>query len=208
MRIVMLIGCLLCACPAAGAQTAAGGGGTQEAGGRVAVVKHSWSKDRVGWERDPFSGPNDSFGDVRRRAVDERRYERARGTGNIGEAKKIEQEMRAEQVIRSRPPDPPRYAFTYKATFRNDSPKAVREIDWDYVFLDAETGEELGRRQFTGVERIAPGKTKELVFLVPTPPSARISVHALGKNERAGMREEVVVVGVRYEDGGAWKREP
>ena len=70
------------------------------------VVKHSWTKERINWESDPFGGPVENFEDMRRRSVDARRVERARGTGNIGEAAKVEQEMRAEQVIKARPPAP------------------------------------------------------------------------------------------------------
>jgi hypothetical protein len=182
--------------PAASARPASG----------VEVVKYSWSKDRIGWEADPFGGPVDSFDDIRRRNADTRRVERARATGNLAEAAKVEREMRSEQVIRARPPKPPRYAFTYKVSVRNTSAKAIKEIDWDYVFFDAATGEELDRREFTGVEKIAPGKNKELVFLVGTPPTNRISVHSLGNNERDWLREEVVVVRVLYADGTVWQR--
>lgn len=172
----------------------------------VEVVKYSWSKDRIGWESDPFGGPVETFDDIRRRQADQRRVDRARASGNSAEAAKVEREMRSEQVIKSRPPRPPRYAFTYKLSVRNAGAKAIREIDWDYVFLDASTGEELGRREFTGVERIAPGKSREMSFLNPTPPTNRISAHALGKNERDGLREQVVVVRVLYEDGTVWQR--
>jgi hypothetical protein len=172
----------------------------------VEVIKYSWSKDRIGWERDPFGGPVESFDDMRRRRADERRIQRARASGNPGEASKVEQEMRSEQVIKARPPQAPRYAFTYKLSVRNAGEKAIREINWDYVFFDAVTGAELDRREFTGVEKIAPGKSKELVFLVPTPPTNRISAHSLGRRERDGLREQVVIVRVLYEDGTAWQR--
>lgn len=172
----------------------------------VEVIKYSWSKDRIAWESDPFGGAVESFDDIRRRNADVRRIERARATGNAAEAAKIEREMRSEQVIKSRPPKPPRYAFTYKLSVRNTGQKAIKEIDWDYVFFDAATGQELDRREFTGVEKIAPGKSKELVFLVGTPPTNKISAHALGKNERTGLREEVVLVRVLYEDGTVWQR--
>jgi hypothetical protein len=170
----------------------------------VAVEKHSWSKERIGWERDPFGGPVEGFEETRRRRVDERRLERARSTGNVGEASKVEREMRAEQVIKSRSSPPPRYAFLYKISVRNTGAKAIRELDLDYVFYDAATGQELGRRQFTGIEKIAPGKRKELSFFAPTPPVHRISVHALDRKEREGLRGEAVVVRVLYADGTFW----
>ena len=207
-RLSLCLLLLSCACAAARAQSPAAGGAAPAAQSPpgVEVIKYSWSKDRIGWEGDPFGGPVENFDDIRRRNADLRRIERARATGNPAEAAKVEREMRSEQVIKARPPQPPRYAFTYKLSVRNTGGKAIREIDWDYVFFDAATGEDLDRREFTGVEKIAPGKSRELVFLVPTPPTNRISVHSLGKKERTGLREQVVLVRVLYDDGTSWQR--
>lgn len=172
----------------------------------VTVVKHSWAKERIGWEGDPFGGPVENFEELRRRSVDSRRVERARGSGNIGEAAKVEREMRAEQVLKaSKPPKPPRYAFNYKIAVKNNTEKTITEFDWDYVFHDAMTGAEIGRRQFTGVEKIGPGKSKELSFLVPSPPTKTISVYALDRDERRGLGEVIIVVRIAYSDGSVWR---
>lgn len=191
--------------PANAAVTAAAPAPAAETHG-VVVLKHTWSKERINWEADPFGGAVENFDDVRRRMADQRRLERARATGSSAEAAKVEREMRSEQVIKARPPAPPRYAFLYKISVRNEGPKAVKEIDWDYVFTDAATGEEVGRREFTGVEKIAPGKSKELSFMTPAAPAQRISVYALDKKERAGLNGRAVLVRVLYEDGTVWKR--
>lgn len=199
--------CLLLLCVGAAATSAQSpaAAATAQASLDVEVVKHSWSKDRIGWESDPFGGPVESFADTRRRMADQRRLERARASGNNAEASKVEREMRAEEIIKSRPPKPARYVFSYKLSVRNTGAKTVKELDWDYVFLDAATGQELDRREFTGVEQIGPGKTKELAFMARTPPVQRISVHSLGKNEREGLREAVVVLRVLYTDGTVWR---
>ena len=172
----------------------------------VVVLKYSWAKERLNWESDPFAGAVENLSDVRRRLADQRRVERARGTGNTAEAARVEQEMRSEQVIRARQPAPPRYAFRYKISVRNAGQKAIKEIDWDYVFTDAATGEVLGRREFRGVEKIAPGKEKELNFMTVSPPAQRISLQSLDKRERDGLVEQVLVVRVLYEDGTVWRR--
>jgi hypothetical protein len=127
----------------------------------VSIVKHSWTKERINWEADPFGGPVESFEDVRRRRVDERRVERAKSTGNIAEAAKVEREMRAEQIIKSRPPASPRYVFLYKVSLKNNTGKTIKVIDWDYVFFSKTTQSETGRLEFTSEEKIGPGKTKE-----------------------------------------------
>jgi hypothetical protein len=172
----------------------------------VVVLKYSWTKERINWQSDPFAPTVENMGDVRRRIGDQRRAERARATGNTAEAAKIDQEQRSEQVIRARPPAPPRYAFRYKISLRNAGQKAIKEIDWDYVFTDAATGEVLGRREFTGVEKIAPGKEKELNFMSPSAPARKISLQSLNKSEREGLGEQVVLVRILYEDGTVWKR--
>jgi hypothetical protein len=172
----------------------------------LVVLKYSWAKERLNWESDPFAGAVEGFGDVRRRLADQRRIERARSTGNTAEAARVEQEQRSEQVIRARPPAPPRYAFHYKISVRNAGRKAIKEIDWDYVFTDAATGEMLGRREFTGVEKIEPGKAKELDFLTVSPPAQRISLQSLNRKERDAMAEQVVVVRILYDDGTVWQR--
>jgi hypothetical protein len=163
-------------------------------------------KDRLNWEGDPFGGTVENFDDIRRRMVDQRRMERARGEGKTGEAAKIEREMRSEQVLKARPPQPARYAFFYNLSVKNTGAKTIKEIDWDYIFLDAVTGAELGRREFTAVEKISAGKSKQLTFLVSSPPTQTISIHALNKKERDGITEQVVIVRVLYEDGSVWKR--
>ncbi|MET0622609.1 MAG: hypothetical protein ABW250_06495 [Pyrinomonadaceae bacterium] len=172
----------------------------------LVVLKYSWAKERLNWEGNPFGGTVENFNDVRRRLVDQRRAERARATGNTAEAARVEQEMRSEQVIKARPPAPPRYAFHYKISVRNAGQKSIKEIDWDYVFTDAATGEVLGRREFTGVEKIAPGKEKELNFLTVSPPAQRISLQSLNKKERDGMSGQAVVVRILYDDGTVWQR--
>lgn len=205
MRVVMLLAVFAVSSLTVAGQAPSTTQASPPAAAPATVVKQSWAKERIGWESDPFAGPVESFEDFRRRTVDMRRIERARGAGNIGEAAKVEQEMRAERVIKaSQPPKPARYVFSYKITIQNNSEKTIKEFDWDYVFFDAVTGAEVGRRQFTGVEKINPGKSKELIFQVASPPTKTISVHALDKNERRGLTESVVLIRITYADGSVW----
>jgi hypothetical protein len=72
----------------------------------------------------------------------------------------------------------------YKVFVENTGAKAVKSLDWDHVFFDADTKAETGRHGFTSSEKIAPGKQKEFSVFAPSPPSSTISVHKLGKRER------------------------
>jgi hypothetical protein len=172
----------------------------------VVVVKHSWSKERINWEGDPFGGPVETFDDVRRRMADQRRVERARAAGNAGEAAKVEREMRSEQVIKARPPAPPRYGFLYKVSVKNTGEKTVKLVDWDYVFFNLATQSVTGRLEFTSDEKIGPGKNKELNAMSRKPPAPTVSVYALDRNERQGIDGQVVVVRIEYTDGTVWQR--
>jgi hypothetical protein len=201
MKTILLTLCFLCFGSVVFAQSPSVATDLPE----LTVVKHSWSKERINWEGDPFGGTVETFDDLRRRRADERRVERAKGTGNIGEAAKVERETRAEQVLKSRPPAPPRYAFLYKVSVQNTSTKTIKAIDWDYVFSSG-TSEDTTRLEFTSEEKIGPGKTKELSVTARKPPAQTISVYALDKSERQGLDGQVVVMRIQYSDGSVWQR--
>ena len=173
----------------------------------IELVKFSWSKERLNWEGNPFGGPNENFHQMQFRARSEKRVSDAKRS-NSAEVGKLEKEAKADAVIvesANKNSAPPRYYFIYRASMKNLSTKAIKEIDWDYIFLDGATGDELDRRQFTSVQNIGPGKQKELAFTLSTPPTRRISVHALDRKERAGVVERVVIVRVTYADGSVWE---
>jgi hypothetical protein len=175
-------------------------------GSDLVVVKQSWSKERIGWEGDPFGSPVETFDDLRRRMADQRRIDRARGSGNVGEANKVEREMRSEQVIKSRPPPPPRYGFLYKVSLRNAGEKTIKSVDWDYVFIDSISEIVTGRLEFTSEEKIVPGKSKELIAISRRPPAATVSIYQLDKKERQGLDGQVVIMRIEYTDGTVWQR--
>lgn len=174
----------------------------------VQVVKHSWSKERVGWEQDPFGGPIENFDEMRVRTRNEKRIMDAKRGGSSVESSKAEREALTDQALISAIHRAPRsrYGFSYRVSFKNNGSQEITAIDWDYVFYDLVSETELGRREFGSDQKIAPGKTKELKFLISTPPVRRISVQALEKNERAGLGERVELVRIQYADGTSWQR--
>lgn len=173
----------------------------------IQVVKFSWAKERIGWERDPFGGPVENFDETRARQRNERRIEDAK-RGGSGEVDKIKREARADAAnIAAKHQQPPsRYVFVYKATIKNLSNKTIKLIDWDYRFFDRETETELGRREFTSEEKIGPGKSKELIVTITKPPTQTISLTALNSKERDALMELVVPMRVEYTDGTSWQR--
>ena len=175
----------------------------------VEVIKFSWSKERLNWEQNPFNGPNENFHEMQYRARAERRVADAKKSGTTGQQTSAERDLKVDAAIvqaSRQPSGPARYYFIYRASFKNASTKPIAEIDWDYVFVDSATGLELSRHEFTSTKTIAPGKSRELSFMLSTPPTKQISVYALSKQERAGLADQVVVVRVQYADGSVWQR--
>ncbi len=200
MRVTVVLFLFLFIAPVAYAQAPA-----SEA--ELEVVKHSWTKERLNWERSPFGGPNENFHQMQFRARSEKRVSDAKRS-NSPEVSKLEREAKADAAIvaaENQNGKPPRYYFLYRASVKNTSTKQIKEIDWDYVFVDSFNGDELDRRQFTSVQNIAPGKQKELVFTLPTPPTRRISIYALDKKEASGIEGRVLIVRVKYADGSVWQ---
>lgn len=203
MKLLVTAACLL-----ASSYSVSGQAATETAElPQLSVVKYSWSKERVGWERDPFSGPIENFDEMRVRARNEKRILDAKKGGNSAEVNKLERDARSDQALISEihKNTPARYGFVYKTSIRNNGTKTIKVIDWDYVFYDVTNQTELGRRQFSSLEKIEPGKTKELKFFIKGPPTRTISVNALNKNERINLGEAILVVRVEYEDGSVWQ---
>lgn len=173
---------------------------------RVDVVRFSWSKERIGWERDPFGGPIENWDEVRARTRNERRIEEAK-RGGSAEIDKIKREAKADAAnIAAKHKDTrARYVFVYKMTLKNLSDKPIKSIDWDYIFLDRATESEIGRREFTSEEKISPGKSKELVVTITRPPTQTVSVTSLNSKERDALLERVIVVRIDYADGTFWQ---
>lgn len=162
----------------------------------VQIVKHTWDKVRINWTKDPLTSPTgENYYELRTRVSTERRPRSALEERNVSAAREEKQ----------KPPPPPRYVFEYRLTVQNTGSKPIKEIDWDYLFIDAVTSEVLGRREFTSVEKIGAGKRKDLTITVSSAPTNRISVYTLGKNEHDGIIEKVVISRVMYDDGSTWQ---
>lgn len=167
-----------------------------EATANIEILKHGWEKVRIDWMKDPLTSPTgENFYEMRTRVSNERRQRSPLEERNISSAREEKQ----------KPPPPPRYVFEYKLAIVNNGSKTIKEIDWDYIFIDSVTGEILGRREFTSVEKIAAGKRKDLRITVSSPPSNRVSVHSLGRNEHEGIIEKPVISRILYDDGSIWQ---
>ncbi|HWS54580.1 MAG TPA: hypothetical protein VN228_10650 [Pyrinomonadaceae bacterium] len=94
------------------------------------------------------------------------------------------------------------YFFKYRAaaTVRNDGAKAVRAVEWAYVFAEPEGGRELKRYRLQSKQTIEPGATATLTRDVSIKPDEESRHLTTG-------RQQVVVTRVEYADGSVWKGE-
>lgn len=166
----------------------------------VEVLKSTWTKVRIGWERDPFGGPLENFDEMRSRVRNERRVAQGGGERAKRDAKADEANL-AKQ--REKPPS--RYYFIYKAKIKNNHTAAITQIDWDHVFYERGTENEVGRQEFTSDEQIGPGKTKELSVTTTSPPAHTVSVTSLNLEDRDRFSEKIVLLRVKYADGRVWQ---
>jgi hypothetical protein len=203
--VVVIIGLLTTLCVAVSrTQDAKDSDGAHD----LQVLKFSWRKERIGWERDPFSGAVESYDEMRIRARNEKRVEDAKKGGSSGEVDKLKREARDddEAIARQRQKAPARYVFRYKLSIKNTGARTIKAIDWDYIFLDAVSRSEVGRQQFTSEEKIDPGKARELTIRIRKPPTQTISVSSYEENERGVLSEQVMIVRIEYTDGSIWQR--
>ena len=166
----------------------------------VEVLKSTWTKVRIGWERDPFGGPLENFDEMRSRVRNERRVAQGGGERAKREAKADEANLSKQ---REKPPS--RYYFIYKAKIKNNHTAAITQIDWDHVFYERGTENEVGRQEFTSDEQIGPGTTKELSVTTTSPPAHTVSVTSLNLEDRNRFSEKIVLLRVKYADGRVWQ---
>jgi hypothetical protein len=166
----------------------------------VEVIKSSWSKVRIGWERDPFGGPLENFDEMRARARNERRVAQGGGERAKRDAKADEANLEKQ-----REKNPPKYYFIYTAKIKNTHTAAITQIDWDHVFYERGTENEMGRQEFTSDEQIGSGKTKELTVTITSPPTRTVSVTSLNLEERDRLTEKIIIIRVKYADGHIWQ---
>jgi hypothetical protein len=172
------------------------------------VVKFGWSKQRINWEGDPFGGPLENFDEMRSRVRNEKRLDDAKRGGGGAGADKVRREASADAAIirKQREKGPARYIFVYKLKLKNNSSESLVSVDWDHIFLEVGSENELGRHQFTSEEQIGPGKTKEFSITITSPPTHTISVTSLNKGDAfERLDERIVLMRVKFADGKVWQ---
>ena len=180
---------------------------TPEGPPELTVLKSSWAREMIpGWDRVPIGA--EPYDIMRARVAAEQRVQSARNSGSKGATARAEGEAKiyekADADNKAKASERPRFGYRYKISVRNGGQKAVKSIDWDYVFLDPDTQAEIERHQFTSDEKIGPGKEKELSIFNLAPPTRTVSAHASGRKDAPPFVERIILVRVEYSDGSVW----
>lgn len=96
--------------------------------------------------------------------------------------------------------------FAYQTTFKNETDKNIRAFNWDYIFIDKESGKEVSRLEFSHFFRLKKNKR------VPTngfagPPTRLVDARDSDKNPVELYNISVEIKCVMYEDNTIWRRQ-
>jgi hypothetical protein len=96
--------------------------------------------------------------------------------------------------------------YLYEVKIKNTSVKIVAAIEWEYLFIEPDTGQVLGRHSFTTLQRIKPGERKTLRESSVSQPFKVISVASLRQYANYGFEERIEIQSVIYADGSVWQK--
>ena len=185
--------------------------GTQESSA-VVVLKFSWAKELFpGWEKRAFPVSFEPYETTRAPVGKEARMPQPRNPVDKALPDKREREVTMRQDASvpkqaAQTKERPRDGYRYKVTVQNNGAKTIKAIDWDYIFYDLDTQQEISRLEFTSEERISPGKVKEVTVFILAPPTRIVSAGALSKKKQLPFKEQVALVRITYSDGSVWER--
>jgi len=96
--------------------------------------------------------------------------------------------------------------FLYSAEIQNDGTKSIKAIRWDYVIVNRNSLEALGRHVFDTFENIGSHKTKSLNARSRRPPTEVVRVPKAGESDKPDVVEKVTIKCVVYDDGSVWEQ--
>jgi hypothetical protein len=90
------------------------------------------------------------------------------------------------------------FKYTAKVNLRNIGTKGIKAVEWNYVFVDPESGKELKRYKLVSKQQILPGDTQTLakdVFLGLKEDPRHLKI---GK-------QKILLTRIEYADGSSWR---
>ena len=90
------------------------------------------------------------------------------------------------------------FKYTAKASLKNTATKTIRAVEWNYLFVDAESQKELKRYKILSKQQILPAETQTLakdIFL---------NLKEDTRHLKTG-RQKILLTRIEYTDGSNWR---
>ena len=100
-----------------------------------------------------------------------------------------------------------RYNYFYWIKIKNDGPKKIRSLAFDYVFVDPETKQELKRHSRRAFHEIGSKQTK-WIWSGPAAgqnPPQQVTIEGLKRDRRSPFDERVEIKCILFTDGTGWR---
>lgn len=94
--------------------------------------------------------------------------------------------------------------YIYEIKVKNDGPKEIRRIVWEYAFSEPDTLSEAGRRRFATKVRIKAGASKTVVGRSRSSPTGTLDARKAGIKPSEQYAERIVIRRLEYADGSVW----
>jgi hypothetical protein len=97
--------------------------------------------------------------------------------------------------------------YQYKVVVKNTGAKTIKNLTWNYIFVEPGGKERFEGHQFRTEKKIKPGQKQEITQLSLAPPSRVVNVSALSKTDDKPSGERVIITRIEYLDGSVWNLE-
>ena len=169
----------------------------------LAIVKKEWKATRVFPPNsvlleDPFAAIDESNRVFKQPSAVPRSKEKADRSVPIS-PETTEPPKRAEKTLKTT------LSYSYELRVRNHNDKTIRHVSWDYVFLDPETNQEVGRHRINSKVNIQPGGVQTMTSKLISPPTGAVDARTAAKKASDLYIEKIVIRSVEFVDGTLWR---
>ena len=96
--------------------------------------------------------------------------------------------------------------YVYKIKVKNNGPKTIKSLEWEYQFLNPQTLEVMGYRRITSDTKLSPGTIMKLERRFTRQPTILVNANQLDKKYRDQFTERLIIHRIQYSDGSVWRR--
>ena len=96
------------------------------------------------------------------------------------------------------------YLYTIKV--KNTGAKKIKNIYWEYQFLDPDTQQTMEQRKLASRLNLSPGKSRVVQHRLTRKPTVVVNADQLDRKYRDQFTERIVINRIVYSDGSVWRR--